>query len=128
MATLEKPTRSGWVADTLLDLARLFELEPNWNSYGAHPIAPVAVGNAMAFMVKAMAADTTRPSVIASPRGGVQFEWHRNGIDLEIEATADGTFGVLFMDEGKGCEEEKENLSLDAAIAWAVPYISAYAR
>ncbi len=37
-----------------------------------------------------MSVDSKRPSVTPTPEGGLQFEWHEGGWDIEIEVDPDG--------------------------------------
>ena len=48
--------------------------------------------------------DTSPPAVVPTTRGGVQVEWHLNGIDFEIEAY-DANKLEYFFNGPKGEEE-----------------------
>jgi len=53
---------------------------------------------------------TPVPSIVPTNSGGIQLEWHRNGVDLEIEVISARKFGVLFVDPASG-EERDEVIS-----------------
>lgn len=53
-----------------------------WDSYDAKPIEKTA--RLIAYAMSSI------PSVVPTPSGGVAFEWHRMGWDVEIEIDRDG--------------------------------------
>ena len=48
-----------------------------------------------------------RPAVVPTVKGGVQLEWHANGLDLEIEISPDSG-GSIFYEHEKGDTIERE--------------------
>jgi hypothetical protein len=56
-------------------------LPRNWDSYGAKKINPVAIRWAKELLDKL--GDGWIP--VPTPEGGVQLEWHRDGVDIEID-------------------------------------------
>ena len=62
---------------------RLKALLPNWDTYGAPSIAPSILAEARAWL------DSVH--VIPCSDGGVQLEWHRNDVDVEVTFRADAT-------------------------------------
>lgn len=81
--------------------ARLQEyetLEPNWNSYGADPIASIAIDNARVVLMAMESLRVSNPPAVAPlASGGVQVEWSEDGHYLELEFAADGSI-ELFED------------------------------
>lgn len=67
--------------------SELVRLPRGWNSYDAEPVSSEAVRDAIAFLVDAASSipNVVAPAVVPTVRGGLQLEWHRQGIDLEIE-------------------------------------------
>jgi hypothetical protein len=63
-------------------LAKLRQLKPGWDSYGGK--APTREALHVAETVALWA-----PQVVPMSHGGVQLEWHVNGVDLEIEIKPD---------------------------------------
>jgi hypothetical protein len=96
-----------WLRPTLEAMNRLLDLPPNWNSYGAGPIAPGAVLAALQFLQQTMRPDTPPPSVVPTSRGGVQLEWHAGEIDLEIRVTPKGEIGAVYEDAQGEWEQER---------------------
>jgi len=48
------------------------------------------------------------PSVVPLSTGGLQLEWHTQGVDLEVAVEHDGTLEVLYEDSQTGEEWERE--------------------
>jgi hypothetical protein len=119
MAVTDAVTDAPWMKPVLGTLMGFLDLEENWNSYGAPRIDPGSIGYGLSFLVKAMQVHTPEPAAVPSPSGGVQLEWHEQGIDLEVEVLPDGRFGLYFAHPMKQIEEEVEDLDLEAAAAMA---------
>ncbi len=123
MAVAKRPLQ----ALPLKQLVSLLDLKENWNSYGAPPIDPGTLGFALAFLVRTMRDGTPRPAVLASPRGGLQLEWHEQGIDLEIKVLPGGRFRVYLEDLRTGEEvDSDEDFDLETAVSLAGSYINKY--
>jgi hypothetical protein len=73
-----------WFDPLLQGFIDLRTLPPDWDSYGAGLIDPKLVDAAMAFANGLLGAATPAPRVVPLSSGGLQMEWHRKGIDLEI--------------------------------------------
>ena len=52
--------------------------------------------------------DIPKPSIVPTVSGNVQFEWHTNDIDLEIEVKSQVLVSVFFVDLRSGEENEYE--------------------
>lgn len=75
-------------------LAEIAKLEYDWNSYGSPPIHKDVIEWARSFYDKLTL--SIDPYVLPTPRGGIQFEWHNEKYDLEIELCCDGSLGILW--------------------------------
>jgi hypothetical protein len=84
---LQKPD---WLGEVISDLRKISTLEQNWDSYGGRPISHKAILKATEILSLCIANDTPAPWVVATSLGGIQFEWHTEGEDLEIEIDAQG--------------------------------------
>ena len=60
--------------------------EPGWT-----PMTNTAVISSLRALRRVMTVDSIRPSVTPTPEGGLQFEWHEAGWDIEIEVEPDGS-------------------------------------
>jgi hypothetical protein len=91
-----------WLASVQQALIELLDLREGWNSYRAHPIAREAVVEAARLLASTMQTDTPPPSVIPTPPGGVQLEWHLRGMDVEVEIAPQGQVRLVYEDEVTG--------------------------
>lgn len=97
-----------WLRPTAQTVIELLDLPENWDSYGARPINREIVLFALQLLCETMPTDTPAPTVIPTNRGGVQFEWHTRGIDLEIEIQSPERIYVSYEDQQSGNEWEAE--------------------
>ncbi len=95
-----------WLPDLMAEVSGLGLLEENWDSYGAKRIDPRCIDAANSLLRAILDSSTPRPSVVPTNRGGIQLEWHRGGIDLEIEIESPPQMNVSFADEQEGTQEE----------------------
>lgn len=105
-ATSVETIASGWqevVSDRLVDLLQLPE---NWDSYGARAPRWDAANNLVAVLASIMQRKTPSPSIVPSAEGHFQAEWHRNGIDLEVEVVAPTKILVSYTDSQDEWEDE----------------------
>ena len=97
-----------WLEPAIDELKALVQLPNDWNSYGARPVARWAAEETLIVLLETMDSATPQPIVVPTNRGGVQLEWHTEGIDLEIEILGSGQYSVLFEDRQSGDEWEQE--------------------
>jgi hypothetical protein len=79
-----------WVDQVLHQARALVSIRPNWNGHGAPAIDPQVVLAALEELSTFMPADAVSPVVGPTACGGVQFEWHAGGWDVEVEVVSDG--------------------------------------
>lgn len=101
---LEQPA-AAWVQSVLDQITELSTLAEGWDSYGARQLDANTALRAVQFIVKRAYPDLPRPSVVPTTDGGIQFEWHTRGVDLEIAFSEDRP-GVYFFSHAGGAEEE----------------------
>jgi hypothetical protein len=70
-------------ASRILD--NLQKLPPGWDSYGANSISPKSIKTAFTIISAAILKGAPDPSIVPTPVGGIQLEWHNSKCDLEIE-------------------------------------------
>ncbi|HEX5483393.1 MAG TPA: hypothetical protein VFZ08_12280 [Terriglobia bacterium] len=95
-----------WARDVVDGLLDLMDLRPNWDSYGAGPIEGRAVERAVPLLFQLMTDDSPSPSTIPTSMGGIQLEWHQQGIDLEITIPPIGLVTAFVHDDATGEEWE----------------------
>jgi hypothetical protein len=72
------------VIAAIRSLYSLAELRSGWNSYAARPIGRDVIDHVARWIPTLLQPSTPEPAVVPRVRGGIQLEWHRKGIDLEI--------------------------------------------
>jgi hypothetical protein len=73
-----------WMEAVAGRFAELLSLRPDWNGHGA---CPVGSGNVLAagrFLAAVMEPATPAPTIVPTAGGGLQLEWHRAGLDVEL--------------------------------------------
>lgn len=96
----------GWLSPTTQAIERLTRLPEDWDSYGARRIEASAVKAALDVLGCTMLGSSPAPTVVPTVTGGIQLEWHMGGIDLEVEATPDGS--ILMFCDGTSCPTPQE--------------------
>lgn len=79
-----------WVDHVLRQARDLLTTRPDWNGHGAPAIEPELVLVALEELATFMPADAIPPVVGPTVAGGVQFEWHAGGWDVEVEILGEG--------------------------------------
>jgi hypothetical protein len=95
-----------WFYEVLGGIKRLAMLPTNWDSYGAATIQSDAAARGLLLLSEVLKDDSPTPSMVPTSTGGVQFEWHRSGIDLEIEVDPNEEPTVWYHVVGSGDEWE----------------------
>ncbi len=95
-----------WFNNLLTEIGQIGELEENWDSYGASPIDPRCAEAAINLLLSVLHSGTPKPFVVPTSRGGIQLEWHRAGVDLEVEIESPARVNVFFEDHQEGTKEE----------------------
>lgn len=93
------PQASPWLTDMLRDVLSLGQLQTNWDSYGSPPLQPLVIEGAITFLKMLEIDQPPRPQICPVPGGGMQFEWHLPGRELEIEILPDGSMQYLAVAE-----------------------------
>lgn len=99
----------------------LLTLEEDWDSYGASPVKLEFASTAIDLLQSVMHPNTPPPAIVPTAIGGIQIEWHTNGMDLEIEVESTSRINVWFDDSRSDVTWEAEFTSdlqrLTSAIA-----------
>lgn len=83
-----------WLVDVIHRMQAIAHYAANWDGAGARPVSTGAMRSA-AHLVGAIAKPGMPcPTVGATPEGGIQFEWHRGGWDLEVEVRRSGALEI----------------------------------
>jgi len=96
-------------------IAALLKMPAGWDSYGAKPIDRQRAAAALYVVWMSIAAGAPPPAIVPTSDGGIQLEWHRCGVDLEIRAPAGTLLEVSFEDLESGEFYESEMIGADWA-------------
>jgi hypothetical protein len=108
-------------------LHRLTSLSLGWDSYGAKPLNPSAVRRTLNLLPLLLPEGAPEPAVVPTRDGGIQLEWHRRGIDLEVKVPPTGPVSYFIADAGTGEEREWEGSLERDTISAAFTRMSAVA-
>ncbi len=100
-----------WLSGSINTLNTILALKQNWDSYGAYPIHPKTAVTTIQILMAVMKDRTPSPAIVPTPSGSIQLEWHRSGIDLEVEITPNGHCSVSYKDETGQSEPWDGNLT-----------------
>jgi hypothetical protein len=77
-----------------LRLSYLLSLPEGWDSYGAQPVQRDLAERALDVIRLLLEARVPEPSIVPTPMGGIQLEWHVN--DMDFEVTVESQFALEF--------------------------------
>ena len=114
-----------WLTGVVTELNRVANLPPNWDSYGALAVGQRTLEHAFHVVVALMDVRNPVPQVGATVKGGVEFEWHSDGRDLEIQVEGPLQVHAYFYDENVAEEWEDE---IDIELDRIKPYLDRLSR
>lgn len=85
------PQWLGRIRDRIQELSTL---PPGWDGEAAPPVEVVPLRSAWEFLLALSPLLRVPPNVVPTLAGGVVLEWHRSGIELEVEFTPKGEADV----------------------------------
>lgn len=109
-------TEPAWLWRVLERIAHLGTLSDDWDSYGGRPVELKTLVAGLLLLAEILPADAADPAVVPSSAGGVQFEWHVAGIDLEIELEPEAEIEFAFTDRVTGEERDTDNVQTDQVV------------
>lgn len=115
-----RPDAPEWRSEVALKVSELLDLSDNWDSYDAPPIRSETGAFAMQILSMFATPETPVPSVVPSPVGGIQFEWHIADLDFEIHVAA--PYEVEFLFDDHRIEEPVSDTLSDDLGALAQPF------
>lgn len=95
-----------WIETLISRMNAVASLEAGWDGDDARPVTTDAVVSALEVLQDIMSRDTVAPAVVPATDGGLQLEWHRGGVDLEIYVEADGGVSAWCQEGGREWEED----------------------
>jgi len=82
--TIENAAPPPWLEPSLQSIGRLLMLPRNWDFDNAPPVHVLSAQSALEGLSFFMEDATAPPQWTPTKLGGLQADWHQNGIDLEI--------------------------------------------
>ena len=84
----------------------LLQLPKGWNSHDAEPVSETAFRQTIEFLTTYLVPGIADPMLVPTVRGGLQLEWHRREVDIEVEVSPDGSVSWCAEDRRTGEEFE----------------------
>jgi hypothetical protein len=106
-----------WLEQVASSLKAILSLEQDWDSYGAPVIEPMHVVAALQLLRKVAGHESPPPWTVPTARRGVQFEWHLDGVDIELAVDDDGALVYLDDEDGEAGGEVEQRPDLVRQIA-----------
>lgn len=101
-----------WLQPTVNSLVQLLNLQEGWDSYGSRKVEPRAVETVFDLLRATLRNDSPPPAVVPTGAGGVQAEWHQDGLDIEVQVSSAGASSLTYEDLRAGTEL-RSDLSTD---------------
>lgn len=96
-----------WLLSTFDRIRELVVLPTGWDGHDGRPVDIDVAAFAIQFLLQTLEPDGPAPQVVPLSYGGIQLEWHEQGIDLEVEVEAPNRIFVSFEDQISGEEFER---------------------
>ena len=97
-----------WLVSTSDRIIELVRLPFGWDGHDGRPVNFDVADFAVQILLQTLELDGPAPLVVPLSYGGLQLEWHEQGIDLEIEVEAPNRIFVSFEDRETGETFEQE--------------------
>lgn len=97
-----------WLLPTIDHMRELAMLPVGWDGHDGRPVDIGIAAFAIQFLLQTLEPDGPAPQVVPLSYGGIQLEWHEQGIDLEVEVEAPNRIFVSFEDQVSGEKFERE--------------------
>lgn len=108
--------KAAWERELVATLCRYLELPSNWDSYGGKPLRHDTGMFALQVLSRIMNESIPLPSIVPMSSGGVQFEWHQNGLDIELFIAAPYESELFVYDHDSGKPPETIELKTDLSV------------
>jgi hypothetical protein len=110
------PTQQ-WQIEAVQKLLGFTRLKPGWDGYSAPPMKWDTGMFALQVLESIMRPRTPLPQIVPSSTGGVQFEWHMRGVDIELHIAGPFECELWFEDHNSGEDPVSEILTTDLSKA-----------
>lgn len=108
-----------WIHAAVQRVLALLSLGDNWDSYGAIPVRRARAIDLLRLVEFIAQYSLPPPSIVPTPDGSLQIEWHTRGVDLEILCLGGMRYQVYFVNGQEAFESRKE---FGPDMIWATEY------
>ncbi len=91
-----EPEKPDWWTPVTVRVREIASLREDWDSYDAAPVDRRNIVAALNFLLRVVGRHAPAPGIVPLPDGSVQLEWHRGGMDVEVEFTEGVDQGLYF--------------------------------
>ena len=91
-----------WLPVVERSLVALYDLPPNWDTYGSPAIAQRALAAGVKILFSITSRDTAPPMIVPTSVGGIQLEWQSDVVDIEINIAPDGQASLFMQHRNNG--------------------------
>jgi|GEM_PF-6650459 len=101
--TVEVVPAPPWLGDMVDRINDLLALPADWDTYGAPPIEPAHIIDAIRLMTRIISPDGFAPWIAPTVNRGIQLEWQHG--DVDVEARVDDAGAHLYVGDDDGEDE-----------------------
>lgn len=84
------PSSPEWMVDIADRYSHLSSLPPGWDGLRAKAVSRQSLYRSLDFLLQVAMLVQIPPSLVPTVSGGVALEWHKDGIDVEVEFPSTG--------------------------------------
>ncbi len=95
-----------WLSSVVERLEALLQLPPNWDGFGGAQVSPELAMKALDFLFRVVHPTTAVPAIAPLNDGGLQLDWHRGALDVEVMLSNGPNAGLYYLDLSTGQEFE----------------------
>jgi hypothetical protein len=104
-----------WISSLEKQMLAMFALQPGWDTYYGRQITVDSAEAALSFASTYLEPETVDPWLVPLADGGLQLEWHENGVDLEVAFPETDDPELYALDLDTGDELTADPRSIDPA-------------
>jgi hypothetical protein len=115
-------TQPVWLASVIDRLAHLGRLPLGWDAEGGLPIDLQVLAESVGYLLRMIAHTRGRvaaPQIVPTSAGGLQLEWHQDGVNLEIRFDPTEPVQVYYRQRRTGEERDIAGLPASEAAVFA---------
>lgn len=107
----EQPAFDWMDTDFERSIERVLNLQPGWAGPRSRSVSREAIVGVFEFISRRLPLSAPRPSVVPTAVGGLQLEWHRPHLDVEVEFDEAGAMSdVAVSDRVRDVDRSSDSL------------------